>query len=264
MNRNERFKMAYEHLIGLHIISSQKDLAKRMGSTESYISNAMNGYRNAPSPQFLASFNKEFRGIFNPKWLTNEEGTMLAGSSQESSNPILINQATANNSPNAVVNASYAGDIVVSEDNTLDNKYGDSPLKQRNWCPVVPSSMARQPNFDIIGHITKQKGGNLERLYSGTACIDIWHYIEDNDLYPFYQKGDCIGLKAYDIGDIRIKTGDVYVVDTKRDGLITRRMRLNDNGDIVTFTYNDTDPQEFIIPKDDIIRLYRKVIMFRY
>ena len=153
---------------------------------------------------------------------------------------------------------------MVSEDNTLDNKYGDSPLKQRNWCPVVPSSMARQPNFDIIGHITKQKGGNLERLYSGTACIDIWHYIEDNDLYPFYQKGDCIGLKAYDIGDIRIKTGDVYVVDTKRDGLITRRMRLNDNGDIVTFTYNDTDPQEFIIPKDDIIRLYRKVIMFRY
>ena len=176
-----------------------------------------------------------------------------------------VNQAWATNSPNAMVNAAYNGNITVSEgDNTSRNKYGDSPDEERRWCPVVPTSMARQGNFDIMGHVTKQIGGSMERLYAGTAPIDVWHYVTDNDLYPFYQKGDCLGLKAYDIDDRRIKTGNVYVVDTNRDGFIFRRFRLLENGDFESYTFNDSDPQSYVIPQEDIIRVYSVVLMFRY
>ena len=164
-----------------------------------------------------------------------------------------------------MVNAAYSGNITVSEgENTSRNKYGDSPDEERRWCPVVPTSMARQENFDIMGHVTKQVGGSMERLYAGTAPIDVWHYVTDNDLYPFYQKGDCLGLKAYDIDDRRIKTGNVYVVDTNRDGFIFRRFRLLENGDFESYTFNESDPQSYVIPQEDIIRVYSVVLMFRY
>ena len=164
-----------------------------------------------------------------------------------------------------MVNAAYNGNITVADsENTNQNIYGDSPDDERKWCPVVPASMAKQGNFDIMGHISKQMGGTFERLYSGTACLDIWHYVTDNDLYPFYQKGDCLGLKAYEPGDHRIKTGNVYVIDTKRDGLIFRRFRLLENGDFESYTFNESDPQIFVIPKEDVIRVFSVVLMFRY
>ena len=124
--------------------------------------------------------------------------------------------------------------------------------------------MTKQRDFDIFGHITKQIGGNLERLYAGTAPVDIWHYVTDNDLYPHYQKGDCLGLKAYDIEDRRIKTGNVYVVDTNRDGFVFRRFRKLDNGDFESYTFNESDPQAYVIPQEDVIRVYSVVLMFRY
>ena len=165
----------------------------------------------------------------------------------------------------SMVNAAYNGNITVSEgENTNRNKYGDSPDEERRWCPVVPTSMARQGNFDIMGHVTKQVGGSMERLYAGTAPIDVWYYVTDNDLYPFYQKGDCLGLKAYAIDDRRIKTGNVYVVDTNRDGFIFRRFRLLENGDFESYTFNESDPQSYVIPQEDIIRVYSVVLMFRY
>ena len=164
-----------------------------------------------------------------------------------------------------MVNAAYNGNITVSEGEHINrNKYGDSPDEERRWCPVVPTSMARQGNFDIMGHVTKQISGKMERLYAGTAPIDVWHYVTDNDLYPFYQKGDCLGLKAYDIDDRRIKTGNVYVVDTNRDGFIFRRFRLLENGDFESYTFNESDPQSYVIPQEDIIRVYSVVLMFRY
>ena len=211
-------------------------------------------------------FAQTFKSTINKDWVLFGDGDMVIKSADDIQRAsTVVNQAWANNSPNAMVNAAYNGNITVSEgESTKRNKYGDSPDEERRWCPVVPTSMARQGNFDIMGHVTKQIGGSMERLYAGTAPIDVWHYVTDNDLYPFYQKGDCLGLKAYDIDDRRIKTGNVYVVDTNRDGFIFRRFRLLENGDFESYTFNESDPQSYVIPQEDIIRVYSVVLMFRY
>ena len=258
----KRIRAAFDYLQYKGYVKSLTDLAQQLHRNYSSLSTLMSGQRGV-SVKLLRDMNRRYP-IFNYDWIEFGEGEMLKDIELAKNG---INQALANNSPNAIVNASYNGNIIVSDNNTNDvvpNHYGDSPNDERKWCPVVPTSMARQGNFDIMGHVNKQIGGNMERLYAGTAPIDVWHYVTDNDLYPFYQKGDCLGLKAYELEDRRIKTGNVYVVDTKRDGFIFRRFRLLENGDFESYTFNESDPQCYVIPQEDIIRVYSVVLMFRY
>lgn len=262
----QRIWDAYNYLVDEGKVNSVTDLAEKINRNYTSVTTIINGSRSV-TPRIIADMNKYFGYPFNHEWIMTGKGDMLANKSADDIQraSTVVNQAWANNSPNATVNAAYNGNITVSEsENTKRNKYGDSPDEERRWCPVVPTSMARQGNFDIMGHVTKQIGGSMERLYAGTAPIDVWHYVTDNDLYPFYQKGDCLGLKAYDIDDRRIKTGNVYVVDTNRDGFIFRRFRLLENGDFESYTFNESDPQSYVIPQEDIIRVYSVVLMFRY
>ena len=262
----QRIWDAYNYLVDEGKVNSVTDLAEKINRNYTSVTTIINGSRSV-TPRIIADMNKYFDYPFNHEWIMTGKGDMLANKSADDIQKAstVVNQAWANNSPNAMVNAAYNGNITVSEgENTKRNKYGDSPDEERRWCPVVPTSMARQGNFDIMGHVTKQIGGSMERLYAGTAPIDVWHYVTDNDLYPFYQKGDCLGLKAYELRDRRIKTGNVYVVDTNRDGFIFRRFRLLENGDFESYTFNESDPQSYVIPQEDIIRVYSVVLMFRY
>lgn len=262
----QRIWDAYNYLVDEGKVNSVTDLAEKINRNYTSVTTIINGSRSV-TPRIITDMNKYFGYPFNHEWIMTGKGEMLANKPAEAIQKAstVVNQAWANNSPNAMVNAAYNGNITVSDsENTNRNKYGDSPDEERRWCPVVPTSMARQGNFDIMGHVTKQIGGSMEHLYAGTAPIDVWHYVTDNDLYPFYQKGDCLGLKAYDIDDRRIKTGNVYVVDTNRDGFIFRRFRLLENGDFESYTFNESDPQSYVIPQEDIIRVYSVVLMFRY
>lgn len=262
----QRIWDAYNYLVDEGKVNSVTDLAEKINRNYTSVTTIINGSRSV-TPNIITDMNKYFGYPFNQEWIMTGKGDMLANKSADDIQKAstVVNQAWANNSPNAMVNAAYNGNITVADsENTNRNKYGDSPDDERRWCPVVPTSMARQGNFDIMGHVTKQIGGSMERLYAGTAPIDVWYYVTDNDLYPFYQKGDCLGLKAYDIDDRRIKTGNVYVVDTNRDGFIFRRFRLLENGDFESYTFNESDPQSYVIPQEDIIRVYSVVLMFRY
>ena len=265
-NAPMRVMEAIHYLIKQGKYGSQKDIAKEIGCTPSNLSGFKKGREGVLTENLLMRFAQTFKSTINKDWVLFGDGDMVIKSADDIQRAsTVVNQAWANNSPNAMVNAAYNGNITVAEgENTKRNKYGDSPDEERRWCPVVPTSMARQGNFDIMGHVTKQIGGSMERLYAGTAPIDVWHYVTDNDLYPFYQKGDCLGLKAYELRDRRIKTGNVYVVDTNRDGFIFRRFRLLENGDFESYTFNESDPQSYVIPQEDIIRVYSVVLMFRY
>ena len=262
----QRIWDAYNYLVDEGKVNSVTDLAEKINRNYTSVTTIINGSRSV-TPRIITDMNRYFDYPFNQEWIMTGKGDMLANKSADDIQKAstVVNQAWANNSPNAMVNAAYNGNITVADsENTNRNKYGDSPDDERRWCPVVPTSMARQGNFDIMGHVTKQIGGSMERLYAGTAPIDVWHYVTDNDLYPFYQKGDCVGLKAYGLDDRRIKTGNVYVVDTNRDGFIFRRFRLLENGDFESYTFNESDPQSYVIPQEDIIRVYSVVLMFRY
>lgn len=257
---NERFKEAFDYLKYTKKTKDVTSFAKQLGRNRSYVSSILNGKADVRN-DLLILLHFKFP-VLNLEWLLNGCGSISNGT------PEKANIVQGENANNSIVGFSNSNcNVVIGNNNSnkqMPNKYGDSPSEERKWAPVVPTSMAKAPSFDIMGHISKQVGGNFERLYAGTAPVDVWHYVTDNDLYPHYQKGDCLGLKAYATGDCRIKTGNVYVVDSTRDGFIFRRFRLNGDGDLVSYTFSDTDPQEFVIPKGDVIRVYSVVLMFRY
>ena len=185
-------------------------------------------------------------------WLLTGEGEMLKSS-------IVNHNVVQGNATNSIVGDNNNVSML------RPNKYGDSPNEERKWAPVIPQSYAHMPDFDIMGHITKQMmGGDVEKLYSGTANVDVWHYITDDALEPYYRRGDCLGLKAYEKDDLRIIPGELYAVNTKRDGLVVRILYNTENGDLLAKCTNKPAYDDFVIPKTDVIRIFKKVLRFSY
>ena len=229
---------------------SQKDVAEAMNVSTSFI-NAILNNRKAIGKKVADKLSNLY-GL-SASWLLTGEGEMLRNVTNITHNVV---QGNANNS-------------IVGDNNNVSmlrpNKYGDSPNEERKWAPVIPQSYAHMPDFDIMGHITKQMtGGDIEKLYSGTANIDVWHYITDDALEPYYRRGDCLGLKAYEKDDLRIIPGELYAVDTKRDGLIVRILYNTDSGDLLAKCTNKPAYDDFVIPKTDVIRIFKKVLRFSY
>ena len=229
---------------------SQKDVAEAMNVSTSFI-NAILNNRKAIGKKVADKLSNLY-GL-SASWLLTGEGEMLKNVTTINHNVV---QGNATNS-------------IVGDNNNVSmprpNKYGDSPSEERKWAPVIPQSYAHMPDFDIMGHITKQMtGGDIEKLYSGTANVDVWHYITDDALEPYYRRGDCLGLKAYEKDDLRIIPGELYAVDTKRDGLIVRILYNTDSGDLLAKCTNKPAYDDFVIPKTDVIRIFKKVLRFSY
>lgn len=229
---------------------SQKDVAEAMNVSTSFI-NAILNNRKAIGKKVADKLSNLY-GL-SASWLLTGEGEMLKNVTTINHNVV---HGNANNS-------------IVGDNNNVSmlrpNKYGDSPSEERRWAPVIPQSYAHMPDFDIMGHITKQMtGGDIEKLYSGTANVDVWHYITDDALEPYYRRGDCLGLKAYEKDDLRIIPGELYAVDTRRDGLIVRILYNTESGDLLAKCTNKPAYDDFVIPKTDVIRIFKKVLRFSY
>lgn len=250
----DRLNAAKKYLIGIGAIDKQSDIAKVMSSSESSISRAFSGDERYLTNSFMRRFNNAFGGLFNLDWLMFGHGDMLRSG----------NTATASHSPNAIVNA---GDHVSIVGHTTQNSYGDSPEKERKWRPVVPNNVASLPEIDIVDYISEREteGQRMERLYSGQAPVDLWLQMSDRSLEPYIMQGDYLGLKAYPKGVYNIFQGDVYAIDTRYDGLKVRVIKNGGtDGTLMACSYNKADYPDQEISKADIIRVYKKVLMFRY
>lgn len=247
----DRFNQAYLYLRNKGLVKSQKDLANAMMSSESNISKALKGDSKVLTSRFLTRFNQTFNFIFSESWLMVGEGEMLRQG----------NTASADNSPNAIVNA---GNHVSIVGNTT-NQYGDSPADARNWSPVVPQNIISLQDTDVFEYMQTHGDSGVERFYSGTANIDFWIQMQDRSLEPYIMQGDFLGLKAYPRSVYNIFQGDVYAIDTRFDGMKVRVIKNGDTPDtLLACSYNKQDYPDQLIRKEDIIRVYKKVLMFRY
>ena len=235
-----------------HIARSVSEIAETIGANRSHFSSVLASGSKPVTDSLLLKLCNAYQEL-NYEWLANGGESPLAKESVTISGKNIVN----GNATNSIVGD--VGGVNVQ----LPNKYGDSPSEERKWAPVVPQSMASMPDFDIIGHLTKQMtGGNVERLYSGTLDIDAWHYIPDSDIEDFC-KGDCLGIKAYPEGKECIVPGKLYVIDTRLNGMLVRYLWKVEGG-YEAATSKDGSRNSFMIADDDVIRIYRKLIMFRY
>ena len=75
MDTKERFNKAYDYLVFKRKFKKQVELAKKMGMTESYISQAKKGVSSALTVSFIRKFCRQFPDI-NFEWLVNGVGEM--------------------------------------------------------------------------------------------------------------------------------------------------------------------------------------------
>lgn len=128
---------------------------------------------------------------------------------------------------------------------------------------MLMPAVSHIPDFDIIGHIIKQKRGTeVIDPKNSIANYTIWHYIEDDALEPYYMKGDGLGLMPYLKGGEVITQGKLYAVDTNSNGLIIRYVYV-DGDRLILRSSNQIKYPDVIIEKSDIIRVYRPLIMYR-
>lgn len=260
--KRDRLVKAIEYLKYGHVIETVSDLAQRMGVNRSHLSSVMNMKTRKVTDELLLKLNSATGELFNTNWLLRGEGDMLKTESTLVNNA--LNSIVGQSNTNCSISVGSSGETP-PEGFKMANRYNDSPGESGRWAPVVPNGMASMPDFDIIGHLQKQMaGGNVERLYSGTLDIDAWHYVPDDDLEDFC-KGDCLGIKAYPQGDERIIPGKLYVIDTKLNGMVVRYLwQMPDGSGYKASTSKDGTRNTFPINRDDVIRIYRKLIMFRY
>lgn len=133
---------------------------------------------------------------------------------------------------------------------------------ETEFAPVIPQNWAKRPDFDTYEAVLE----NIDKMEMSPVAvadlpINVWHRMTSNCMYPYCFAGDKIALT--EIPDKNsIIPGDIYGVDTISNGLVVRILYPIENG-YRAHAYNNAEYPDFIIPHTDIIRIFRKVGLFR-
>jgi hypothetical protein len=124
--------------------------------------------------------------------------------------------------------------------------------------PVVPAWMFRAPNIDIYKAVMSDP--NIETLPAipHLAPHELFARCPGDAMAPRIRRGYLMALTRLSLS-ATIINGEIYVIDTKSQGMIVRRIRDNKNGKW-TCTPCDTDRfQPFDIDRDDVINVFKIV-----
>lgn len=189
----------------------------------------------------------------NPEWLLYGEGEMLK------STPTISGDITVNGNHN-----SHIGHASVHCENCGGEIVSD--VQELQGAPVIPTALCREGNCDILEYIEENpEEVEISPIRAKGVTIDLWYRIRasDNSNSPTYMPGDNIALASYPKGEERPRPGRFYVVDTYSNGFELGILYPTENGDFRMQKKNRDEYPDFIIERDDIIRIYRVIMMVR-
>ena len=130
--------------------------------------------------------------------------------------------------------------------------------------PILPTVVAGQPDVDVLEYV-QDNYNNLElsHIIVLDTPIDMWHIIRDDAMYPTFKVGDKIALLAYKKGEENPIPGKIYAVDTTSNGLVIRKLIPDCNSSYIAKSLNEERYPDFIIKKEEIIRIFRIVYLGR-
>ncbi len=248
MDKKERINKAFDYLKFKKIIKTQEDVAKMMKASKSNVCSALKGVEGVLTESFIQRFSRTFGISF--EWLLTGEGEML-----KPTNGNTVTVGTAQQS--TVVGGNYYG--------TPTRAHGEEPPfieAEVVGAPVIPMSIMKTPNIDILQYVHSHRTGiECSGIRIDNMPIALWHRVGDHALEPAYNKGDLLGLCDYPQGKEDPIPGKIYAVDTRNNGMIVRIL-FPDGEDFRAHATNPDFP-DFIIRRENIIRIYRKMIMVR-
>lgn len=200
---------------------SQHDVANKLGVQQAAVSNQLNGRPFGKNS--AAKWNRAFG--FRVNWLITGEGPMFD-----------------TNAPDAV----HEYDLEEHPE-----------LNHENDIPVVPARLFRAPEINIYEYVISSN--NVEKLppVPHFQKHDLFATCPGDAMAPRICRGYLLALRRMPI-DSTIINGEIYVVDTKSQGMFLRR--LVDNGHGLTFiAENPQEFPDFDLEYSDVLNIFRVV-----
>ena len=201
----------------------QIDIANALGTTQTAVSNQLNGrpFGTTTSLKWSDVFG------FSIRWLLTGEGPMF-----ESQNPLHVLPADS---------------VAINKPECFDIKI-----------PLIPAWLFKAPEIDVQEYLTIRKNIQYLPPVPHFADHDLFVVCPGDAMFPKICKGEIVALKQMDLSTISM-TGEIYVVNTKSNGMFIRRMLDNKLGMVTCIPINQDHFKQFDIQFDDIISVYKVV-----
>lgn len=237
-----------------HYGFNQSEFADFTGLHQVSVSKILSGERTCGSgvtSKILLAFDK-----INPAWFNGESDEMFKPGRIIDSGDITI---TGNNN-------SHIGHGNTSTNCENCNCEASAEVQELQGAPVIPTALCREGGCDILEYIEENpEEVEISPIRAKGVTIDLWYRIRatDNSNAPTYLPGDNIALASYPKGEERPRPGRFYVVDTYSNGFELGILFPTDSGDFRMQKKNREEFPDFTIERDDIIRIYRVIMMVR-
>ena len=250
MNKADRLKFFVRYMIKEGIAPTQKELGRILGyNNESYFSQILNNKVELPK-DFISKI-KTFIPNINADWIETGEGEML----RPTTPTITQHNVNGNN---------YNGVGVVNHGAQAEEEYVEA--EEITGAPVLPATMYKASNTDLLEFVQTARNVGRSGISVDGIDVDMFVYVRDEALSPRYEKGDLVALQAYE-GEACVIPGRLYAVNTRSNGMQLRVLLTNDDrlrdGDYLARSFNPVDFPDYVIKREDIITIFKKVFVIK-
>lgn len=203
--------------------------------------------------------------------------------SRESFNHELIYSKCPNLSPHWLLTGE--GDMLICSDKCI-NSNSQSEIKKQTDCVVLPAIVNNYSTATVDGEpVEVQELPIIPANIVNDPKIDVYDYIDKNDtemapivrqfpeasafyrikiraMEPIIYPGDVLALAPYTNGEEDVIPGDIYVVETSTNGLITRILFPEEDGYRAMSSNREKHP-DFLIRRKNIKSISRIVGLLR-
>ena len=165
--------------------------------------------------------------------------------------------------PNGIISVD-SNKCCISAVSGTANAYDGVSSAEVHTVPIVPAEIADLPDTDVYELVKGNRLGSVERLnpIGRYIKIDMYWRVRDDAMMPRYMRDDILALANFPEGRV-FPNGSPMVVGTRSCGFVFRR--VHDVGDALDCRVANADSgyADTVIPKSQVIRLYRVVGMVR-
>ena len=188
----------------------------------------------------------------NIAWLRTGEGSMI-----KSTTPTITQHNTYGH------NINTQGPVQIGS-TANDAEYAE--VEEITGAPVLPASMYKASNTDLLEFVQTARNVGRSGISVDGIDVDMFIYVRDEALSPRYEKGDLVALQAYE-GEATVIPGRLYAVNTRSNGMQLRFLLTNDqrlrDGDYLARSFNPDTFPDYIIKREDIITIFKKVFVIK-
>lgn len=159
------------------------------------------------------------------------------------------------------------GNMLSTNDNSqndkifANNEYATRKESEQDVIPIIPAKIVNDPTVDVYNYIALNETDVTPKV-NQFAPHTAGYRIKTTAMQPYILPGDMLAIEPYPPNCQSIIPGEVYVVATNTNGLVTRLLYNHPDGFLARTYGNDRYP-EFVIRFEHIISISHVVGLLR-